>query len=48
MSQNETDSNVVKVPLEEIEYCWKRTPGGEIQRVFTCDLERKGRLEKRN
>ena len=38
MSQNETDSNVVKVPLEEVEYCWKRTPGGEIQRVFTCDF----------
>lgn len=38
MSQNEADSNVVRVPLEQVEYCWKKTPGGEIQRVFTCDF----------
>lgn len=37
MSQNEAP-NVVRFPLERIEYSWKKTPGGEIRRVFTCDF----------
>ena len=37
MSQNEAPG-IIKFPLEEVKYSWKKTPGGEIKRVFTCDF----------
>ena len=37
MSQKEAPG-IVKFPLEEVKYSWKKTPGGEIKRVFTCDF----------